>query len=285
MAYTWKIAFDGSASATYNTAEWEDVWNVFGYVQGPNSVAWYDLMLDAPQLAPGQRHPNILNAFASQFVPERMGTSDGWRVRVTWRIEIDNQQDVSPTSRPPKISADSESVEVPTFYWADGTPTVNTAGQLMTGITRIENHVIFNIEANVGTVPAYFLTSGGRVNSDPVIVAGLAIGAGYLQMRNPRASEDKTDMINGAPETYRTINFSVVYNPNTWISKVPSMGYYQNLLGVLSSCLDGDGEVMTEPAFLDASGAHLSVPVDPNQVYFIEKWAMERVAFAGLPLV
>lgn len=282
--YDWQRSFDPAESLERSSAEWDEVWDVGGYVQAANP-AFVDLVSDRPDLAPGQPHATVAYAYVDRFTPERQGDTDGWTVTVRYKIVAEQQPDVSPLSRPAEISVETETIEVPTFKRGDGSLILNTAGGLIYGATRPVTRLIFNVEKNVASVPAWVLAySDNAVNSDAVTIDGLSIPAGKLQLQKVRATPRKTEVVNGAVVVYRTLSFALVYDPRGWERKVYNRGLYQKFEGRVVPCFDSDKEPTSEPMFLDSAGAQLPLPLTEASVIEVDATTKTDLAFSSLPL-
>jgi hypothetical protein len=284
---TWRRGFDVGDSVKRDSRDWDEHWNVLDYDPPVGQPPSELLLWERPDLAPGQPHPVILGAYVDEFSPEQIVKGgDAWDVTVRYvrgREEVDLS--LPPTQRPAVIDATHESVEVPTFRKQNDDPWVNTAGDLIAGITRTENHWIFNVQKNVQTVPAWFLNYADAVNSDAVTIKGLAILPHYLMLKEPRIPlNPSTETIGGIAYSYYPISFSLVYNPRTWITKVYNRGLFEIDAVEGYRRIEIDGEPVDEPQFLDEDGAFLPPPVDPADMVILEGWDHELLPFSVLPL-
>jgi hypothetical protein len=285
---TWRRGFDVGDSVKRESQEWDEHWNVLDYDPPAGQPAWYGLLNERPDLAPGQMHPTILGAYVEEFSPERIVEGgDGWDVTVRYVIgREDIRLDLPPIQRPAIIDATHESVEVPTFTKADGSFWRNTAGDLIAGITKVENHWVFNVQKNVATVPAWFLDYANAVNSDPVNLRGLGVLPHYLLLKEPRVPlNPSTEQVNGITYNFYPLTFSLLYNPNTWITKVFNRGLWeQHPTDGYKRITDDEDEPVDEPQFLDEDGAALPLPVADEDIIILEGWNYDLKPFSVLPL-
>jgi len=305
MPYTWRRGYHGRQHLTSTTAEWEEVWNVYGYVEPAGGVALFDLLADRPDLATGQEHPTVDHAYVTDGVrAERIDTSEGHRLVVPYKIEV-QPKDQSPLDRPAEMSLESETVEVPTFRRLDGSLILNTAGDLIHGLTRKVNRRIFNYEKNVAAIPSWlFDYSDNAVNSDSVTIEGQAYNPGYLMLQKVRGTPYQSEMVSGAPVFYRTLTFSLVYDPRGWDEKVYNRGLRElvaasgsgsgstsgsgggpKLVWIMDENQDGERTPTDEPRFLDEDGRALATPINPADVIEIDGVGVTSLPFNSvLPL-
>jgi hypothetical protein len=279
-----------AASDTSIETAWDEGFDVINYVPPVGSPAWIGLIVDRPWLFPGSVHPTVLSAYVTNFKADPLGLK-GWRVTVSYRVGDPKELDLPPLMRAAEVEIETESVEVPTFTQHDGTPWLNEAGDLIAGLTRYENHVIFKITKNVATVPAWFLTmADSAVNNDAFSIKGLAIAAEYAMLKQPRAGKLTKEIVNGVPYVFYPIGFEIHYHPATWKTRVYNRGLYQIDTtkypdgGGYGPCVDDEGEPATEPCFLDAAGKQLPFPVNPASIVTLEGWNSPLMSFAALPL-
>ena len=286
----WSRGFDEGGSAERDSREWVERWNVLEYDPPVGEPAWYGLLGNRPDLAPGAAHPTVLFAYVTNFEPERIvNGSDSWEVEVTYRIASeDRKQDYTlpPTQRPAIITATHESVEVPTAKKQNGDPWINTAGDLIAGHTRTENHWIFSVEKNVANVPTWFLEYADAVNDDAVVIKGLAVDQYHLLLKEPKIPMNPSyETVNDVEYQFYPISFSLVYNPRTWETKLYNRGLYEiDPTEGYRRITDDEGEPVDEPQFLDAAGAKLPHPVDPEDIVEIAGWDHALLPFNALPL-
>lgn len=291
MAFNWVKQYGPTGDVSTDRVEWEESWTVYGYVAGPNSVPWADLIADNPGIALGAAHPTIIGAYVSNVSPQSMSSRDNlWRVRVTYRNRDDSG--IAPHLRPAVITTHSEQVYVPTFAWKNGDPIINTAGSLITGVEMPLNHWIFHVEKNVTAIPTWTLNYANAVNSDAVNVRGIPIAAHYLMLQNLDIGEDDSEVIGGITYPYIPVAFDLIYNPLNWKTSVFNMGLYQTYSGKRVPCIDGNGEKATEPMFLKANGEMEVYPPSVSEAAFIaavrsnmrEGWLHDLLPFSILPL-
>lgn len=286
MPYTWSLYKKTTEKTSARGIEWDEVWHVEGFVQG-NDPAWPSILTDRPAIAYGQPHASVTGAYVDDLEIVPLGDTDSLTVTVKYLIAFGGPAiGTNPWDRPARITVTSESVEVPTFEKADGTPWVNTAGDLIQGLTRTENHIVFNISKDfeASTYPAWLLTYADAANDDTFSIKSLSISPHYAMLLRPLFGEDQTEQVNGVTVSYVTGTFQIAYNPRTWKTKVYSRGLYQLVSGKRVPCLDDDGDPMTEPVFLDANGVALPYPLNPANVVTVEGWNHELKPFAALPL-
>lgn len=265
--------------------EWDEVWTVLSYVPPLLEPGWVGLLIDRPDLAPGNPHPiPSLGAYVTRFDPQPIGTSPAWTVKVSYRNGDPRSRDLPPTQRPAVIETSTESLEVPTFRKASGDPWINTAGDLIAGITKKKTRIIFNVQKNVSAVPAWALSYADAVNSDAVNIRGLAIAAGYLLLGDLRVGNLTQETVNSLNYLYFPISFTLTYDPDDWKTRVYNRGLYQYDGTDYKPCVDSEGEPVSEPAFLDGAGAQLPFPVNPASIVTLEDWSHDQLPFSVLPL-
>jgi hypothetical protein len=285
---TWRRGYDVSESVKRDSQEWEEHWNVLNYEPPVGQPAWYGLLNERPDLAPGAQHPIVLSAYVDDFSPERVTPgADAWDVTVRYASRRDDTQiNLPPTMRPAIIDATHESVEAPTFTKADGSFWRNTAGDLISGITKVENHWVFSVQKNVAQVPQWFLDYANAVNSDAVNLRGLAVLPHYLLLKEPRIPlNPTTEQVNGINYNFYPLTFSLLYNPRTWKTKVFNRGLWEkHPTDGYRRITDDEDEPVEEPQFLDEDGAALPLPVADEDIIVLEGWDYDLKPFAALPL-
>lgn len=265
--------------------EWDEGYDVLEFVPPANQPAWFGLVVDRPWLAPGNIHPTILSAYVTKFDAKPLGTSKGWTVTVSYRNGDPRELDKPPLLRRAKIDVSTESLEVPTLTKADGTPWINTAGDLLSGITKKKNRIIFAIQKNVAAVPAWSLNYADAVNSDVVSIRGLVCPAGYLNLGDLRIGDVDSEIVNGLNYPFIPISYTLTYDPDSWKTKVLNRGYYQIIAGKRLPIVDKKGRQVTEPTFLDENGLSYEYPMDPADIVTIEGWNHRLMPFGILPTV
>jgi hypothetical protein len=317
----WTRRPSGSASVDETSSEWDELWHVTGHRPPDGEPGWIGLLSNRPEFSPGQPHysPNVLAKVAG-FDADRLSTTkDGWEVAVKYRRQLDEAEQ-NPLERPAEIDLDSESEEVPIDRNADGQPILSSAGGLIAGLTEEENRWIFNIAKNVPDIPKWIIPYRNAVNSDAVRIGGLNIDPGYLLLKNPRGGKPQTAKVRGQEIEYRELTFSLIYNPNSWLTRFYDRDLYE--LGEVevqvpspTGSTDADGNPVLlskmvvqrvrmtakndqgedvevdEPQFLDGSGRRprnqdgtIKAPLEPEDIVTREEWTKKRLPFRALPL-
>lgn len=282
----WVRKYDQGASIGLEDQTWDEVWHVYNFSPAAGDPVWTDLLADRIDLAPGQIHPNILAAYVTKFEPRPLTTrSSAWEITVSYKIGDPKELDLAPHLRGAIIELQHEAVEVPTFARQDGTPWLTTAGELIEGVTRVENHWVFSVEKNVLAVPAWSLNYADAVNSDAVVIRGLSCAAHYLLLMDLRVGNLSKEVIGNVPYLYYPISFSLAFNPRTWETKALNRGLYQiDDAGEYVTCKDDEGNDCDTPQFLDAAGKQLTNPVNPASVITVDGWNHTLLPFSVLPL-
>lgn len=305
---TWSRGYIESDSSSGDRREWDEPWTALD-ANVPAGTPPLDVLLaDRPDLAHGQQHPSVPGVYVSDVSAEEIVKgSDSYVVTVRWsrsREEIDRS--LPPHQRPAEIDGVYESVEVPTFIKADGTPWLTTAGNLLGDITKTENHWIYSVQKNVLSVPSWLEEYGNAVNSDTVAFKGRTFDPGYLLLKDLRVPlTPSTEEVGGIVHNFYPISFSLVRNPQTWKTRALNRDLYRlewdgepgapGATATPKRCVDGEGEDAEEPMFLDEWGQQLGLttvggrtvyrgPIDPEDIYFVEGWNYDRKPFSVLPL-
>lgn len=273
-----------SASESSLEQEWDEGYDVLGFTPATGQPAWVGLIIERPQLAPGQIHPTVSGAYVTRFKADPIDTSTGWRVIVSYRIGDPRALDLPPTQRPAIIETNTESVEVPTFVKADGSPWLNTAGDLIVGLVKKKTRIIFSVRKNLPAYPAWLLPYDDACNNDTVIIRGLNIAPHYLLLGDVRLGDLERENVNGIDYLFFPASFTLTYDPDTWQTKVYNRGLYQVDGTEYLPCRDSEGEPVQEPAFLDNAGKQLAYPVNPASIVTIEDWDHDLLPFSALPL-
>lgn len=275
----------GGSVGLGNDISWDEIWHIYNYSPTPGSPVWVDMLVDKPELSPGQIHGTVTAAYVSGFVPKPLTSrSTAWEVTVSYTVGDPQALDIAPHLRPAIIELQHEAVEVPTFTFQDGSAILTKAGELIEGITRVENHWVFSVSKNVTVVPAWALNYADAVNSDTTVIRGLSCAAHYLLLMDLRVGNLTKEVIGSTSYLYFPVSFSLAYNPRTWKTKVLNRGLYQLDGGAYVHCVDSEGNPADSPQFLDAAGKQLPYPVTPASINLIEGWNHELLPFSVLPL-
>jgi hypothetical protein len=321
-AFRWVFGQTESANQDENGVEWDEHWTCIGHAPPLGEPAIFGIWADRPEFREGQPHYNrSVLAKAVNVQVDRLGTvADAWEVVVRYREQVVDQ-DENPLNQPPEIDLDAESEEVPVLLDADGKPIVNTAGDLIAGITEELNFWVFNVTVKLPSVPRWLLDYRNAVNADAVRISGITIDPGYLLFKRPKAGRLEKVKVGDETISYVPFSFSLVYNPRTWITRVFNRGLYElewenpDKPGEGKSkkvpIKDDEGEDVKEPQFLDRFGRcpRETVPVldddgkptfdndgqpiteerikttlDPSDIIVIERWTKDRLPFSRLPI-
>ncbi len=116
-----------------------------------------------------------------------------WMLKITWSSKNDvEQKDTNPLLRPVKGGLRCVDDERPVFSDCYGVPTVNTAGDLYSGLVGIANIEVIDVEYLTEDWPYFLRALNNTVNAAPVYMLGNWYPAGTCWMKNLNLPKDPT---------------------------------------------------------------------------------------------
>lgn len=274
--YKWTRDRDTDASIDTTSAEWTEHWTVHG-VPVDVDAAWGALLADRPDLRPGQPHPKVLGCSVDNFDCDSLGTTNhAYSVAVGYRGEIRQEDDepVSLLDQQPRIRMAGEDVEKPVTVDRDGNPIINTAGDLIAGITEYDSVFVFPVSQYVTSLPQWILGYNNATNSDAVRILGLSFQPGFLLFKKPQLGDEQTQQVGRQKITYREFSYELHYHRDGWVKPILNRGLNELYLdksgpveapkpgqtpaehGELKKrrIRDAEGNPVEEPQFLNRQG-------------------------------
>lgn len=194
----------------------------------------------------------------------------------------ERELDDNPLLEPARVSFSSEFYQVPVFKDRYGQAVVTKSGEYPEGLFEDAVQTNVTITKNVLTVPSWFISSQGAVNSLPFTVKGLAFPAEKVRLSNVNASDEFTR--NGF--TFFKLSFTLSYRQKGWKTEFMNRGFYRKLTAsgtTLYPCVDAANNPVTTPAPLDINGVQITNPT-PANIIILEFDTKPAFDFSILPL-
>ena len=112
--------------------------------------------------------------------------------------------------------------EKPAFFDAFGRPNVNTAGDLIPGLVRVENVLVFPCGRNFTTIPLWLFTLQNTLNDAALIIRGVSCPAGTCWLKNVE-SPDEPDTGNDGSQ-YWPVTWEIHHDPDGYYELHPNRG-------------------------------------------------------------
>lgn len=229
-----------------------------------------------------------------------------WRVVATYtnRFEAAKDDDKNPLERRAKINVKTTNIAVPFLMDVKGKPRCNTAGEPFANSTTTVPGRVFSVVKNLPNYPNWLLDNYSRsTNSDVVTIRGKRCERGTLHLDAISIGDEETDQ----GVLYYEVGFELHHNPLGWKRRDLNRGFYE-LETKLRTVFDArgnitkkekryelkkikldDGEVPTEPQWLDAKGRWIkpldgSGRIDPSQIIILEFDEWYELPYSRLPL-
>lgn len=144
-----------------------------------------------------------------------------------------------------------------------GKPIKNSAGQPFDPSLNKEYYdERFTIAYTTDTVnPITFANVRGKLNAGALTmnVDGISRTFAAKSVKCENAGWERL-VQNG--QKYFRVQISLLYRADTWVRKVPDMGFYELTGGNLVPIKDKEGQMVVQPAYLNGSGAKLTAGAD-----------------------
>jgi len=131
----------------------------------------------------------------------------------------------TPFSVPIEWEWESASIEVPAYADENGKPLVLTSGEPIEGLTRRINLWVLKGTRSIPGVPKWLRGYGVSVNSDRVKIDGQTFEPNNLQLQRLSIGKWQETTIGKTDVRFRSMNFELWWNPNTWSTLVPNKGF------------------------------------------------------------
>lgn len=161
----------------------------------------------------------------------------------------------------------TETFQRPYFKDTSAQGIVNSAGDPYDPpVEGDDSRISVRIEKNVGLVPTWIWEYKDAVNSDAVVIDGLAVAAGKAKLMG--ISLSRWQERNGY--AYRVLTLQITLDANGWTKQVLDAGFRKKDPDDGTKrihILDDDSCPVSSPALLDGSGAKLANPSASNAVF------------------
>jgi hypothetical protein len=303
-----KQAFGSSSDLSQAQSEWDERYLV-ELSGNPEEPEWIPILSARPEWSIGGKHPTVPFARVADFSSKQAGNS--WVYEVVVRYERLPSERRKPLEQRAVITMRSELVEEPVYLDEDDKPLLNTAGELLLGVTDEAVHWVFSVTVNLPGYPKWLLEYPGAVNLDAVRLRGLTIAPGHLRMTGLQLG----DLQEEDEQQFYTLSAELKFVPGGWSKRVLNRGLYELVTRTVSRngepvevtvrerCKDDDGEPEEEPVFLDRQGrrprttvterrpdgserqvSRIKSPLDPDDIVVLTKWPRRRKRRSFAPL-
>lgn len=229
-----------------------------------------------------------------------------WELQLQWEVFEAKAIDPSPTSRPAIVTIDSQLIDQPTLFDADGRPIVTTAGEFIPGLSIKVPVLEYRIRKNLGSDPDWIDTHLGATNKEPVTLRGKTRKAGTLFLTSFSAGEvERENRVD-----FSEYSLSILYDPRGWKEEIWNLGTVElarrlvrryttdkagnkKLTAKLvwtQQPITRNGEKVSEPVPIDANGYAIpefiepAVKPDPGKLHKLEFNLLKKQPFSVLPL-
>lgn len=199
-----------------------------------------------------------------------------WEYTAEYDTEQEEQEEENPADHSPVITWSSEIYQEAVFRDKDNKAIVNSAGDYFVdpAPTRDASHLIAQIKQKVAFVPSWVLSYQNAVNSGPITIDGLAVGAGLAKVQRISVGEKKTEGF----YTYREVTLEIHLHKDGWKLEPLDAGFRKLVDGKPVKV-----EGATQPVLLDLAGGVLENPEDPSQAKYHEFKIYPELNFSSLP--
>jgi len=270
-------------------------------------MTWTQLRLMRPVPQWNDPHPKE-NGFYLDFIKPTHKTRHVWELEAEYTVFKGGQIDPDPIARPTVITFSASLVEEASLRDAKDFPTVNRAGEFITGLMRQIPIVEYLFTKNFTADPKWITSHLGAVNSDSVRIRGIDWKPKTLLLSSVSGGEFQEE--NRAK--YTAISGTILADYRTWTQEVWNLGTVQlkqvertfndpstpsgiviKKVWVQVPILSGDpAEPVTEPVPIDEKGIFISDSIEQSttepmkkQKLITLKFDMQTsAAFSELPL-
>lgn len=269
------MAVDGSASeigkartASYDGGKW--TYTRGWLVKVTDKTDREDTVSGASGLPSyGDAHPGPIAdaAYATKisYKPYVSKSDKAWLVTATYTSER-SVNSTNAAADEVLVSFSTEIYQEPVFQDVDGNGLTNSAGDyfLDPSPTRDASHLVAKIRANVATVPAWVISYINAINSDPITVGGLNIGARIAKVQRIDVGERQ----NRSSSTFYPLEIELNLRKEGWRYQPLDAGFRKlNSEDKPVLIEDADGNPITMPALLNGNGQPLEKPSLTNAIF------------------
>lgn len=284
--------FDTSGTGgVENPGEWSERWTA---IMSSPLDPWREVFEQFPEFAPGRPHPEIPLAYHQTFNVNNVNDAPAYEF--DFKYKIYTPENLKPLDREVKVEWESIEVEEPVIVDINKKPLLNTAGELLRGITAAKTLYELKFTRNEPSVPPWILRFPNAINEDAVKIDGLTFPATTLQFKKLRVSSRQGDAVTGF---YRSVSYSLFYNPDTWLTQVINQGLSEIVVTedrvgkkhakAVRILDDETGEAITEPVPLDREGKRprdkdgvIITNLEPDDIVILKFNTKNRIAFRSI---
>lgn len=245
-----------------------------------------------PNLQRWQPHPDEPAALVTRFAYKQRRHSLIFDIDVDYSTNPGDQDSPSPLERPAVIEGGSVELQEAIFVDSQKKPLVNTAGQFLEGAVETYSFSTFSVTKMISTNwPGWFLDYNQSVNSDPIRIRGLTCLPRTLKIGSISIGSDQVE----DDVEFCRLQLQLIYNENTWDKFYLNRGYEEAvyhertmwipnyvepqkvIFRTLQRCLNSQGDLVTEPVFLNEDGRRPRVDAQGNLITLQDEYdAMKR---------
>jgi hypothetical protein len=159
-------------------------------------------------------------------------------------------------------------------------PVVNTADTLFTDVTVEQAR--FGLTLGRSYADMSFLSLMGQY-TNAMNADAWAGGARHTWLCRGARWDKQTQTTGGQLLFYYRVTWEFEYNPDTWVLELNSVGFLERRDGGLHQIVDSDGEPVSEPRALDASGKATASGASPEKVKYYPHPERNFTATFGTP--
>jgi hypothetical protein len=209
----------------------------------------------------GGAHPEFDTAAQVLSINVTEVNTDGmqWIVAVHFAVFNPDTMAKSPLLLPPGLSVEGQVFQEPIDVDISGNPLVNTAGDPYDpGILVDKQRLAIRIQQNLQSFPSFSFAYVDYLNLNTFC----GLSAKTVKLAPPQV----TRSYHPACGRYYDCAFSFDYNPNAWQASPLNQGFRQLVSGVQVAITDKNGQPISSPLPLDASGVVLAIPATSGDI-------------------
>lgn len=210
-------AEDGSITATIT----------FEVLASSYTESWSSILSSSSVPARRDPHPeNSALTCRSRDMELVDGFDDLYVLTCTYSTKPDRDEDNdSPLVAPVKGGMRSVAIDVPAYYDAFGNPLVNSAGDLLEGLTKKARRRQVFCTFNTRSVPDLIFELADTINANAVTILGRAYPAGTCYLSNVQAPDEPATAPDGTK--YYPITYDIDIALDGWFSVFPDRGKHE----------------------------------------------------------
>lgn len=135
--------------------------------------------------------------------------------------------------------------EVPAIFDGFGSPIINTAGDLLPGLTRFANEFIAPVTMRVTTYPTWLFALNNTLNDTAKTMRGIVFPPGTLLLKNVSAPDEPEVDAQGVG--YWSVTFDIIHNPDGFFELHPNQGFNELVYQINPETDPGPPAVYADP--------------------------------------